>query len=125
MNLRSLFTIHAAITFAAGIILIVSPDLIPSVVGIHLDASGYLIAYLLGAAELSLAALSCGGTTLTDAKALRVIVTALVTLHALSGILEIYAFTQGLSAAIWGNVALRAIVIILFLYYGFYKTRGK
>jgi hypothetical protein len=121
MNLHILLAIHAAVTFAAGVVLIAAPDLIPSAVGIRIDPGSYLMCYLLAASELSLAALSWGGRTLTDMKSLRVIVWACLVLHASSGILEIYVFAQGLSAAIWSNVALRAVVIFLFAYYGLYK----
>jgi hypothetical protein len=124
-NLRLLFAVHAGLTCAAGIVLIVAPELSPGAVGIRLDPTAYLVCYLLAAAELSLAALSWSGRSITDAKALRVIVTAFIVLHAASGILEIYAFTEGLSAAIWGNIAVRGVVVLLFAYYGLYKIAGK
>ncbi len=122
-NLRILFAVHAALTFAAGVVLIVAPELIPSAVGIHIELGAYLICYLLAAAELSLAVLSWGGRTLSDEKALRVIVLVCIVLHASSAVLEIYAFAKGVSAAIWGNIALRAVIVFLFAYYGFYKMR--
>lgn len=120
-SLGVLFAVHAALTFAAEVVLIVEPDLIPSAVGIRLDRSAYLICYLLAASELSIAALSWKGRSLTDTKALRVIVIACVVFHSSSGILEIYAFTKGVSAAIWSNIVLRAVVVFLFAYYGLFK----
>lgn len=119
--LRVLLAIHAAVTFSAGVVLIVAPDLIPKAVGIHIDPSAYLIVYLLAAAELSLATLSWVGRTLTDVKSLRVIILVCLVFHASSGILEIYAFVQGMTAVIWGNIVLRTVFIFLFTYYGLYK----
>ena len=125
MNLSKLLLIHGIITFVAGIVLIVSPGLIPAAVGVHMDPGAYIICYLLAASELSLAVLSFYGRGLTDVKALHVIVLACLVLHISSAILEVYAYAKGLSAGIWWNVLLRIIITILFVYYGFYKTPGK
>src|SRR5262245_13834550 len=72
--------------------------------------------------EFGVAALSWGARTITDAKALRVIVIAFIVLHAASELLEVYAFVGGLSGAIWANVTLRALVVALFAYYGLNVT---
>ena len=69
--------------------------------------------------QVTLPAMLVCARTITDARALRVIVIACIVLHAASGLLEVYAFAQGLSGAIWGNVALRALAVALFAYYGF------
>lgn len=118
MTLRILFGIHAIITFAAGVVLVAAPGAIPGTVGIHIEPEAYLLCYLLAAAEFGVSALSWGARTITDARALRVIVIACIVLHAASGLLEVYAFAGGLSGAIWGNVALRAFAVALFAYYG-------
>ena len=122
MNLTKLLIIHAIATLAAGIALIVTPDLIPSAVDIHIDPSAYLVCYLLGTSELAIAFLSYYSKELKDTKALRLVSLTFIVFHASTAIVEVYAFTQGLSAAIWGNVALRVLVAILFTYYGLYKT---
>ena len=119
--LKFLFAVHAILTGAAGVVLIVAPDSIPNAVGISLEPQAYLVCYLLAAAELGFATLSIGARTLTDSKALRLIALACLVFHAASGLLEIYAFAKGASAAIWGNVAVRAVVVFLFAYYGLYK----
>jgi hypothetical protein len=108
--------VHGLITLAAGIVLAVAPGLIPGTVGIHLEPSAYLVAYLLSGAEFGLATLSFGGSRLTDTKALRLIVWSCIAFHGMSGILEVYAYTQGVSIAILGNVAARVIIIALFAY---------
>ncbi len=53
MNLRKLLIIHALITFAAGIVLIFSPQLIPGTVGIQIYPKANLLCYLLGTSEVS------------------------------------------------------------------------
>jgi hypothetical protein len=55
MNLRILFLAHAAVTFAAGIVLIAAPAAIPSSVGIDMAPDHYLLSHFLGAAELAVA----------------------------------------------------------------------
>lgn len=120
-NFQILFAVHAALTLAAGIVLIAAPELIPDAVGIQIETKAYLICYLLAAAELSFAVLSWSGRKLTDAKALRVLINAFIVFHAASGILETYAFAKGASAALWGNIVLRAVVVFLFVYFGLYK----
>lgn len=120
-NLRILLTVHAVVTFAAAVVLIAAPALILSAVGASIEPGAYLVCYLLAAAELNIAALSWGARTLSDARAVRVIVTAFIVLHAASAVLEAYAFAaNAASAAIWGNIAVRAAIVFLFAYYGFY-----
>ena len=120
-DLRILFAAHAVLTFAAGVVLIVAPKLIPSAVGIQIEPSAYLICYLLAAAELSIAFLSWSGRKISDARPLRVIAWTFIAFHAASGFLEIYAYVEGVSAAVLGNVAFRAVAVFLFAYYGIYK----
>jgi hypothetical protein len=67
-GLRILLVAHGFITLAAGIVLAVAPAFVPSVVGIHLEPSAYLVAYLLAGAEFGFAALSFSGSRLTDPK---------------------------------------------------------
>lgn len=115
-GLRALLMVHGVITLAAGTVLAVAPGLIPRTVGIHLEPSAYLVAYLLAGAEVGLATLSFGGSRLTDPRALRLIVWSCIAFHGSSGLLEIYAYTQGVSLAIMGNVAARVVIITLFAY---------
>jgi hypothetical protein len=108
--------VHGFITLAAGIVLAVAPGAIPGTVGIHLEPSAYLVAYLLAGAEFGFAILSFGGSRLTDLRGLRLIVWSSIVFHGSSGILEIYAYAQGVSVAILGNVAARVVIIALFAY---------
>jgi len=125
MNLVKLLLIHAIVTFAAGVVLLVAPDLIPRTVGIRITSSVYLVCYLLGTSELGLATLSYYSRTLKDAQSLRVVSLSFIVLHASTAAVEVYAFLQGVSPIIWANIALRILVVMLFLYYGLYKTSAR
>lgn len=122
INLKVLLFLHGLITLAAGIALLIDPNLIPEVVGIHLSPSAFLVPYLLGTAELCIAALSFAASKFTDAFALRSVVWSFIVLHGSTALVEIYAFSQGLSVLILGNVALRVVVVALFAYIGLYTT---
>ena len=122
MNLNRLFLVHAVVTFAAGVVLLVAPAVIPGTVGIQLNPNAYLLCYLLGAAEISLAVLSYLGRELADRQGRRLVCLAFIVFHSLTALAEIYAFTDGVSLAIWANVAVRVLVISLFFYYGLIKT---
>ena len=115
-GLRALLVVHGCITLAAGVVLTVAPSLIPSVVGIHFEPSAYLLAYLLAGAEFGFAVLSFGGSRVADAHALRLVVLACMVFHASSGVLEVYAYAQGASIAIVGNVVARAVIVGIFVY---------
>src|SRR5258707_15337071 len=108
-GLRTLLVVHGFITIAAGIVLTIAPSLIPSAVGIHLEPSANLLAYLLAGAEFGLAVLSFGGSRLTESLALRLIVWSFIEFHGSSGVLEEYSYAQGASGAIFGNVPATAV----------------
>jgi hypothetical protein len=122
MNLRILLLVHAAVTFAAGVVLIAAPALIPKTVGIEIGPEQFLLSYFLGAAELGLAYLSFYARKINDRHALRIIVSSFIVFHLATGIVEIYALAQGVSPNLIANIALRIIVSVLFFYYGFYKN---
>ena len=122
MNLSKLLLVHAVLTFAAGVVLLIAPGAIPQSVGIDLDQRAYLLSYLLGAAEMSVAFLSYFGRTLRDVRALRLLSQTFVAFHLLSAMVEIYAFAQGANAVILTNVGIRILAAALFAYYGIYVT---
>ncbi len=122
VSLSRLLLVHAVITFAAGVVLIVAPELIPSAVGIGLRPDAYLIAYFLGAAELAIAYLSFFGRTLHEPKALRLITWTLIVFHGSTAALEVVAFTQGVSAVVLSNVAVRALIVAALWYWGLRET---
>jgi hypothetical protein len=75
-----------------------------------------VVAYLLAGAEFGFAVLSFGGSRLTDPRALRLIAWSCIAFHGSSGVLDVYAYAQGGTVAILGNVAARAVTIALFVY---------
>ena len=116
-GLRTLLVVHGFVTLAAAVVLVVAPGLIPSAIGVHLDPSTYVVAYLLAGAEFGLAVLSFGGSRLTDPRALQLVVWSCIAFHATSGVLEVYAFVQGASVGILGNVCTRGAMIAIFAYW--------
>ncbi len=116
-GLRTLLVVHGFVTLAAAVVLVVAPRLIPSAIGVHLDPSTYVVAYLLAGAEFGLAVLSFGGSRLTDPRALQLVVWSCIAFHATSGVLEVYAFVQGASVGILGNVFTRGAMIAIFAYW--------
>lgn len=125
MNLKILFKLHAIITLAAAIVLIVAPAAIPGTVDIHLHGEAYLLSYFLGASELAIAYLSFFATRINDRYALRIIVITFVIFHLGTAFLEIWALSEGASIKLVGNIALRCIVVLLFYYYGVRKISKK
>jgi hypothetical protein len=113
-GMRALLVVHGCITLAAAIVLAVAPGLIPGLVGIQLEPSAYVLAYLLAGAEFGLAVLSFGGSRLSDVRALRLIAWSCIAFHGSSGVLEVVAYAQGASAAILANVVARAVIVGLF-----------
>jgi hypothetical protein len=120
-----LLLVNGIATLAAGIVLFAGPGWIPGVVGIHVEPSAYLLCYLLGAAELALAGLCFLARGLADDSAQRAVVLTCVIFHTTSAIGEVVAFIQGAKAVIWLNVALRALMVVLFLRYGLHRKRPR
>jgi hypothetical protein len=75
-----------------------------------------LVAYLLAGAEIGFAVLSFGGSRITDARSLRLIVWSCIAFHGSSAALETCAYIQGVNFVILGNVAARLVIIGLFAY---------
>lgn len=113
-----LLVFHAIVTFAAGIVLVIAPNVIPNTIGLRIDSSCYLICYLLAGCEFGFAFLSYFASKLKDNQAVRVVSLALIVFHVSTGALEIYAFTGGLTGKIWANVVFRFVVSIAFWYLG-------
>lgn len=118
MNLRRLLTVHAVFTFAAGVVLIAAPGLIPGAVDVRVPSDAYLVCYLLGAAELAVAFLSFAGRNLRQSDAVRLVTWTMVVFHGCTAAVEVYAFARGVHAGIWANVTLRVAAIALFVRYG-------
>ncbi len=125
MTLARLLLVNALFTLVGGFILFFVPHQIMSLVGVHTEPGTDFVYYLLGASALSLAVLSYGARTLTDARSLRVVALTCLAFHALSAGVGVYAFAHGLSAAVWVNTLIHIIFAVLFVYYGFViKIKG-
>ena len=122
--LKGLLIIHGLITCAAAIVLIIAPAAIPKTIGIDVSSDKYLLCYLLGAAELSIAFLSFFAREIKDKKALQIISSTFIVFHLATGALEINALMQGISSKIVFNIVLRIIITFLFWYFGIYKTKN-
>ncbi len=125
MALRILLLIRAAITFAASVVLVIAPDVVPGTVGVRLSDGGFLLSYLLAGAELSIAYLSLAGFRSRQADGVRFIVTAIVVFHAATALLEVLALSKGIDGMLWGNVAVRVVVVALFTYYGLVRKPSE
>ncbi len=123
MTLNRLFIFHALVTFAAGVALVVVPNAIPSTVGVQLEESQFIIAYLLAGAEFGIAYLSLVAARIPEHGARRAIVLSFIVFHMATAILEVYANLQGLSPLIWANVALRILISALFAYFGLRQSK--
>lgn len=110
-------------TFAAGIVLIVTPASIPKTMGIQLTPDAYLLSYFLGAAELSIAYLSFFSRDLTNKDAIKIILYAFIVFHLSTGGLEVFAFFQGVDVKIIINVILRIVISALFYFLGIRNDR--
>lgn len=114
-----LLVIHAVITFAAGIVLIVAPGAIPSTVDIDVPQKANLLAYFLGAAEIAIAFLSFGTRKIKDATALSLIIWTFIVFHLATALVELYDMAlNGYSPVLLMNVFVRIGVVILFLHLG-------
>jgi hypothetical protein len=113
--LRTLILINAVATLAAGVVLFVFPGAIPSVVGITLAPDQAFVAWLLGAAEIGLAALCIGSVHSPSHDVLRLATTTLLVFHVASAVADGMALTQGWSLPIALNLALRVVMVVLLV----------
>lgn len=118
LTLRRVFVVHAVVVFAASIVLVVAPSVIPATVGIVLEPKAYLLSYFLAAAELGLAFLSFGARDLTDPRAVRLVVRSFVVFHGATALLEVYAQRNHFEPVLVVNVLVRAGVIALLVIVG-------
>ncbi|HET8572845.1 MAG TPA: hypothetical protein VFL76_03130 [Edaphocola sp.] len=118
-NIKVLLIVHALVTPAAGMVLILAPKAIPGTVGIRLPPEAYLLSYFLGAAETGIAYLSFFSARIKDRQALKIIVTSFIIFHLATGALEGFAIVHDhLSLKITGNIILRVTISVLLYYYG-------
>ena len=111
---RVLFALQSLISFASAVVLVTSPRLIPASVGVAVSPGEFLLCYLIGASELTLALVSMiGFRTRTDSTA-DVVVFYSITFHLISGLAGVYAIASGLPNAIWANAGAHFVIALLF-----------
>lgn len=112
--LAALLMINAALTAGAVVLLTVSPATIPATVGFPESRDGYPMGYMLAAAEVSLTVMFLGACTISDLKALRLILLIGISFHIASASAEIYALFQHQAGGfVWANIALRIVLSAL------------
>jgi hypothetical protein len=116
--LRVVILINAVATLAAGVVLFVVPAAIPATVGIDLAPDQRFIAWLLGAAEIAIAALCIGSVHSPHQPVLRLAAMTLMVFHAASGVADVMALTHQASAVVAANLVLRVIMIALLATFG-------
>lgn len=115
LPLRLLFVVNAVATAAAGIVLFLWPAAIPATVGIVLPRDAYFVAWLLGGAELGLAALCVLALRTTEAAALRLACWTMLAAHAAAAVADALALAQGVAPLVVGvNLAVRLAMVALF-----------
>ena len=118
-GLKILFVIHAAVTLAAAIALVVAPAWIPGMINIEISREQYLLSYFLGAAEFAIAFLSFQSRNITDKYALKNIVITFIIFHAVTGLLLPFGAFDGINMGIIiGNIILRVVISFLFYFLG-------
>lgn len=109
--LRVVLVIQGVVTLIGAVVLAAAPRALPAAVGITVERSEYLLPYLLAAAESAVAVLSFGALRLSDAAAVRLIVTAFVVLHLVSGVLTLgYGVAVGVTGAVIPGIVARFVV---------------
>lgn len=116
--LRTVILINAVATLAAGVVLFVFPGAIPSVVGIALAPDQAFVAWLLGAAEIGIAALCIGAVHSPSHDVLRLTTNTLLVFHAASAVADGMALANAYALPIALNLALRVVMVVLLAAFG-------
>lgn len=125
INIHRILLMHSIITFAAALMLIISPSVIPDTVEVHVQKNQYLLCYLLAAAEFAIAYLSFSSRKINDFTVLKPIIVTLIIFHATTLALEVVAITNGVSLTLLGNIIARAVIVFMFSYFGLYKVKRQ
>jgi hypothetical protein len=117
--LHLLLAVNAVATAAAGIVLFVWPAAIPAAVGIALPPDAYFVAWLLGSAELGLAALCALALRAIEPAVIRLVCWTMLVTHATAAVADTLALAQGVAPVAVGiNLAVRLAMVALFWRFG-------
>lgn len=109
--LRSLLVVNAVASFAAAVVLATMPGAIPATVGITLEHSQHLIAYLLASGELSISALCVIALRSKLAVTFGQAACVLIVFHGGSALAGAAAMAEEASPLIGWNVAVRVAMV--------------
>ena len=113
--LRAMFLLNAVAAVLAAAVLVVFPNAIPGVAGLHLAPQEFLLCYLVAGAEVAIATLCIIAFLSHSHETARVTAVTLVALHASTSAFAAFAISQGSSSGIWWNIAARVIIVIALL----------
>ncbi|RYZ51436.1 MAG: hypothetical protein EOP49_11750 [Sphingobacteriales bacterium] len=122
MSLRLLFLLHGLITFAAALVLVIWPEVIPRTAGIELARGQYLLCWFLAAAEFAIGYLSIAARNFNDPRAIRSVCRCFFLFHLFTALMEAVSIEQEVTVALLVNAGVRVLVAALFLYHSM-RTR--
>ena len=120
--LKLVLATQALISGMTAVVLLASPAVIPASFGLLVTPDAYLICYLLGAAELSLAVLSVVALRDGDLRAVRAASLYFLAFHISSATVDGYALAQGVSSKVVGNLVPHLVVAALVGYFGLHRN---
>jgi hypothetical protein len=109
--LRWLLVVNAVASVAAAVVLAITPGAIPAAVGVTLEHSQHLMAYLLAAAELSISALCVIALHSNLGVTVGQVACVLIVFQVGSAFAGAAALAEGASPLIGWNVAARIVIV--------------
>lgn len=113
--LKAFLGLQLCATLATAVTLLVAPAFIPSQSGVVLPPSGFMVAYLLAAAELTCAIGSAVAIAARDARTVLGVAIGSTLYQFLVGLGGLYGAIRGAIPAMLPNILLHAIVVAVFL----------
>ena len=115
---RLLLTVNAAAMAAAGLMLILSPNVLAGLTGVRLSEGGVILSHLLGASEFAFATLCLFGIRTVDRQSIQMVSGACIVLHAASAVALLTAWLTGANMVVLLDVAFRLVMIGFFAWLG-------
>lgn len=112
---RAVLWAHGIVTAAAAALLLIAPVAFPGMLGLRVDDTGVLLAYLLAGAEAGIAAVSMFAARSRDARTVQALIGCLAVFHLVSIVGSVlWMLAHGPSPVLVANAVFRAVVIIVF-----------
>ena len=123
MGLRLVFVVDAAIGAAFGLGMLIAPDLVSRMFGVHLEAGGILVFRLFGAFIVGLAMMLWAARDATASVAGIAMTRGQGMADVLAAVISAVACVQGvMNAAGWSLVALFGLFAFARIWYGFLRA---